>query len=164
MLDVVGPYVAVDGGRVASVEGGPEGLDGDLRLHRPFHGQHDLAGGAAGLAQGVRFGGLGEREGRLDVDAQGAGFDQVGDGLHTGAVGLDEEGLVADATLGDVGQLGGVDGYRKDRDEGAARAQHGEGAGAGRGVRRDRVEDHVDVLHGLGEVDRVVVEDRKSVV
>lgn len=75
-----------------------------------------------------------------------------------GAVGLDEEGLVADAPLGDTGQLVGVDGYRQDRHEGAARAQHGEGAGAGCGVQGDRVEDHVDVLGGLGEVDRVVVD------
>ena len=41
---------------------------------------------------------------------------------------------------------------RQDRDDDAARAQHAQGAGAV--VAADRVEDHVDVLDGLGEVRR----------
>jgi hypothetical protein len=78
--------------------------------------------------------------------------------LHAGVVGLDDQRLEADAPLGDRGQLGGFDGYRQDRDEGAARAQNVEGAGAGVGVEGDRVEDHVDVRDGLGEVDRVIID------
>jgi len=134
VLDVVRPHVAVDDGRVAPLERRPENLDGNSRLPGLLHGQHDLAGGAASFAEGVGLGGLGEREGCLDVGAQGAGFGEIGDGLHAGVVRLDEEGLVADAPRGYRRQLVGVDGYRQDRDEGAARAQDVEGAGAGAGV------------------------------
>ena len=101
---------------------------------------------------------LGEREGRLDVRTQSAGLDEGGDGLHAAPVGLDEEGLEADAPLGDRRQLVRCDGYGKERDEGASWTKHGEGAGAAGGVERERIEDHVDVCDGLGEVDGAVVD------
>jgi hypothetical protein len=55
-----------------------------------LHGQHDLAGDAVGLAEGVGLGGLGEWEDGFDVGAQGAGLCEGCDGLHSGVVGLDE--------------------------------------------------------------------------
>lgn len=38
-----------------------------------------------------------------------------------------------------------------DRDEGADRAQHSDGAGTGGGTKETRVEDHVDALGCLGD-------------
>ena len=52
--------------------------------------QHDLALGAARLAQGMCFSGVRQRERRVDVHPELAGLDQRGDRLQPSAVRFDQ--------------------------------------------------------------------------
>jgi hypothetical protein len=93
-----------------------------------LHGEHELAAGAAGLAQLMGLGGLGQRQGGVDHHPELPAVDQGGQALQPGVVGLHQQRGDAHAALRGGGQQRrrGAAGDRDQRAAGFDRRQQGE--------------------------------------